>query len=125
MMYTAEEKAKIHDNLDKIKIYLQTLQPQIRDRITIDFGNMKTYANYDREREFHLTVGKNEICGRSGGLYMEYTRESIRSSTAASIYDHLDYAVELMNSWKSIKSEILSQIDEQNKSILVINNFEI
>ena len=125
MMYTQEEKNKIYDNLDKIKEYLETLQPKIRDRITIDFGEMKTYANYERERKFHLYVDKREIYGRSGGLGMDYTRKSVRSSTRASIYDHLDYAVELIQNWQSIKMEINTKIAQQNIAIAAINNFEI
>lgn len=125
MMYTPEEKNKIHENLDKIKEYLETLQPKIRDRITVDFGKMCTYANFDRERKFHLYVDKDKICGRSGGLGMEYTRESISSSTRASIYNHLDYAVELIQNWQSIKMEINTKIAQQNTTIAAINNFEI
>ena len=125
MMYTQEEKNKIYDNLDKIKEYLKTLQPKIRDRITIDFGEMKTYANFERERAFHLSVDKDTICGRSGGLGMDYTRERIISSTRASIYDHLDYAVELIQNWQFIKMEINTKIAQQNITIAAINNFEI
>lgn len=125
MMYTQEEKNKIHDNLDKIKEYLETLQPKIRDRITIDFGEMKTYANFERERAFHLSVDKDTICGRSGGLGMEYTRERISSSTRASIYDHFDYAVALIQNWQSIKMEINTQIAQQNTTIAAINSFEV
>lgn len=125
MMYTQEEKNKIYDNLDKIKAYLETLQPKIRDKITIDFGEMKTYANFDREREFHLSVDKDTISGRSGGLGMEYTRERISSSTRASIYDHFDYAVALIQNWQSIKMEINTKIAQQNEALAAINNFEV
>lgn len=125
MMYTQEEKHKIYDNLDKIKAYLETLQSNIRDRITIDFGEMCTYANFDRERKFHLYVDKDEINGRSGGLYMEYTKERISSSTRASIYNHLDYAVELIQNWQSIKREINTKITQQNEALAAINNFEV
>ena len=125
MTYTQEEKNKIYGILDTIKVYLQTLQPQIRSRITVDFGEMKTYANFDRERKFHLYVDKNEIYGRSGGLGMVYDRERISSSTQASIYDHLDYATELIQNWQSIKREILDKMAQQNTTITAINNFEI
>lgn len=125
MTYTQEEKNKIYGILDTIKAYLQTLQPQIRSRITVDFGEMKTYANFDREKQFHLSISKDDISGRSGGLYMAYEREIPSSSTKASIYDHLDYATELIQSWQSIKREILDKIASQNATIVAINNFEI
>lgn len=125
MMYTQEEKNKIHDNLDKIKEYLETLQPQIRERITIDFGEFKTYVNGDREKEFHLSVDKENISGRSGGLYMEYAREHTSSSTSASIYSRLDYAVALIQNWHHVKMEINTRIAQQNTTIAAINNFEV
>lgn len=125
MLYTQEEKNKIHENLDKIKEYLETLQPKIRDRITVDFGAIKTYAYGDREREFHIFVEKDNIFGRTGGLCLEYTKEPIRSSTTASVYNWLEYAVALIQNWQFIKREILSKIAEQNETISAISNFEI
>lgn len=125
MLYTQEEKNKIYDNLDKIKEYLKTLQPKIRDEITVDFGEMKTYANFNREREFHLSVDERDIYGRSGGLSMMYYRANLTSSTQASIYDHLDYAVGLIQNWQYIKTEILGKIGLQNATISAINNFEV
>ena len=125
MTYTQEEKNKIYSILDTIKEYLQTLQPQIRSEITVDFGKMKTYANFDKEREFHLYIDKDEICGRSGGLYMTYERERVSSSTQSSIYAHFDYTTELIQNWQFIKKEILDKIALQNTTILAINNFEI
>ena len=125
MIYTQAEKEKIYDNLDKIKEYLESLQPQIRSSITIDFGEMKTYASWDREREFHLTVEKDRISGRSGGLGLDYSRESISSSTRSTVYSHFDYAVALMQNWRDIKHQILVAIEDQNRTIKVINNFEL
>ena len=125
MMYTQEEKNKIHENLDKINAYLETLQPKIRDRITVDFGEMKTYMYGDREREFHISIDNRSISGRSGGLGMDYTRESASSSTRASIYSHLDYAVALIQHWQHIKMEINTRIVQQNTAIAAINNFEV
>lgn len=125
MVYTQAEKEKIYDNLDKIKAYLETLQPQIRDRITVDFGAMKTYANWEREKEYHLSIDKTSICGRTGGLGLDYTKERESSSTRATMYDQLDYAVSLIQNWRDIKYHILTEIEYQNRTIKVINNFEI
>lgn len=125
MIYTQAEKEKIYDNLDKIKAFLESLQPQIRSSITIDFGQMQTYAGWDREREFHLTVDKDSISGRSGGLGLDYARECIDSSTRSTVYSHFDYAVALMQNWRDIKHQILVAIEDQNRTIKVINNFEL
>lgn len=125
MLYTQEEKNKIYDSLDKIKAYIETLQPQIRDRITVDFGEVERYADFSREKKFHLYVSKTSISGRSGGLGLDYTREEVSSSTRSTVYRWLDYATALIQNWQFIKREILNQITEQNATISAINNFEI
>lgn len=126
MMYTREEKNKIHENLDKIKEYLETLQPQVRDRIAIDFGEFKTYADYSREKQFHLYIDKESIYGRVGGLGLDYSRiEDKRYSIRSTVYAQFDYAVALIQNWQSIKREIVSQINAQNTTIAAINSFEV
>ena len=125
MLYTQEEKNKIHENLDKIKEYIEALQPKIRGRITIDFGPMKTYANWDREKAFHLYIEKNNICGRTGGLGLDYAREYVGSSTRSTIYSQYDYAVDLIQNWHNIKSQIIAEIENQNSMISAINDFEV
>lgn len=125
MLYTQEEKEKIYENLDRIKECLEMLQPRVRDKITVDFGEMKTYANYDREREYHLYLYKDAIRGRVGGLGLDYTRERVSSSTRSTVYQHLDYAVALITNWQYIKRTILNKIEEQNETIAAINSFEV
>lgn len=125
MLYTQEEKEKIYENLDRIKECLEMLQPRVRDKITVDFGEMKTYANYDREREYHLYLYKDAIRSRVGGLGLDYTRERVSSSTRSTVYQHLDYAVALITNWQYIKRTILSKIEEQNETIAAINSFEV
>lgn len=125
MLYTQEEKAKIYENLDRIKECLEMLQPRVRERITVDFGEMKTYASWDREREYHLYLSKDAISGRSGGLGLDYTRERVSSSTRSTVYQHFDYAVALIKNWQYIKRTILSKLEEQNETLAAINNFEV
>ena len=125
MLYTQEEKAKIYENLDRIKECLEMLQPRVRERITVDFGEMKTYASWDREREYHLYLSKDTISGRSGGLGLDYTRERVSSSTRSTVYQHFDYAVALIKNWQYIKRTILSKLEEQNETLAAINNFEV
>ena len=125
MMYTKEEKEKIYENLDKIKAYLEALQPKIRNRIEIDFGPMKTYANWDREKAYHLYISNENISGRSGGLGLDYEREYVGSSTRATVYDQLDYATTLISDWSDIKRQINAELINQQRTINAINNFEI
>lgn len=125
MMYTQEEKEKIRESLDKIKAYLESLQPQVRDRITVDFGPMKTYANWDREQAYHLTLYSDDICARTGGLGLSFTREDISSSTRSTVYNQFDFAVSLIENWHTIKNRILSEIESQRTRISSIHNFEI
>ena len=124
MKYTQEEKQKIHANLDKIKDYLDGLRPQLRERITVDFGPMKTYANFEREKAFHITVDKDGISCRSGGLGFDFSRaeKSVYSATA---YTQLDYAVSLIQNWFTVKSTVNNAIKEQEQMIKDIHNFEI
>ena len=125
MMYTKEEKEKIYENLDKIKAYLEALQPKIRNRIEIDFGPMKTYANWDREKAYHLYISNENISGRSGGLGLDYEREYTGSSTRSTVYGQLDYAATLISDWSDIKGEINAELINQQRTINAINNFEI
>ena len=124
MQYTPEEKAKIHENLDKIKSYLDDLRPQLRDDVTVDFGPMKTYADFSREPAFHITVNKDKIGCRSGGLWFDFNRadENEYETTA---YTQFDYAVSLIQNWFTVKSTVNNAIKEQERMFADINNFEI
>ena len=124
MQYTQEERAKIHENLDKIKEYLDDLRPQLRDEVTVDFGPMKTYANFDREQAFHITVGKNGISCRSGGLGFDFSRAE-KSVYEATAYTQFDYAVSLIQNWSTVKSVVNNAIKAQERMFADINNFEI
>ena len=125
MLYTPSEKEKIRENLDKIKEYLESLQPQVRDKITVDFGQMKTYVDWSREQEYHLYIYSDDITARTGGLWMSFKREHISSSTRSTVYDQFDFAVALLENWSKIKRFILTEIDSQRASISSIHNFEI
>ena len=125
MLYTPSEKEKIRENLDKIKEYLESLQPQIRDKITVDFGPMKTYADWTREQAYHLYIYSDDITARTGGLWMSFKREDIRSSTKSTVYDQFDFAVALIENWHKINRFILNEIDSQRASVNSIHNFEI
>lgn len=125
MMYTKEEKEKIYANIDKIKAYLDEVRPNLRQGVTVDFGPIKTYADYSREPAFHITVDKDEIRGRSGGLYIEYGREATRTSTSATVYDRLEYAVALIQNWQTIKATVHTAIQNQKQTLADIDNFEI
>ena len=124
MQYTQEEKQKIHENLDKIKVYLDDLRPQLREQVTVDFGPMKTYANFEREQAFHITVGKDELSCRSGGLGFDFSKadKSVYSATA---YTQLDYAVSLIQNWFTVKSCVNNAIKEQDRMLADIENFEV
>lgn len=124
MLYSKEEKQKIYDAIDQIKAYITTLQPQIRNKITIDFGPIEIYANYEREPAYHLYVYPDDISGRSGGLRISFTKEE-NSSTSSTVYVWLDYTVALIKNWPHIKKTLLDEIAKQNATIAVINNFKI
>lgn len=124
MLYSKEEKQKIYDAINQIKAYITTLQPQIRDRITIDFGPIETYANYERESAYHLYVYPDDISGRSGGLGISFTKEE-NSSTSSTVYVWLDYTVALIKNWPHIKKTLLDEIAKQNATIAAINSFKI
>lgn len=123
MMYTQEQKQKICENVDKIKAYIQTLQPQLREWITIDFGEEKDYG-WTREKECHLTVYEDEICGRIGGLKIVFDWDE-GSSLSASVYRWFDYTIQLIENWQYIKKTLLEEIAKQQAIIDTINDFEI
>lgn len=125
MMYTNEEKAKIYENLDKIKDYLDGIRPNLRKSVTVDFGPMKTYANFNRENEYHITVGKNELSGRTGGLALDYDINGGKESLTSTVYAQLDYAVALIQNWFNIKATVNTAIQNQKQILSDINNFEI
>lgn len=124
MKYTQEEREKIHENLDKIKSYLDDLRPQLRDDVTVDFGPMKTYANFDREQAYHITVSKDKIGCRSGGLWFDFSRPE-KSEYEATAYTQFDYAVSLIQNWFTVKSTVNNAIKEQERMFADISNFEI
>lgn len=124
MQYTQEERAKIHENLDKIKNYLDDLRPQLRDGVTVDFGPIKTYADFSREQAFHITVRKDGIGCRTGGLCFDF-RKPEKSEYGATAYTEYDYAVSLIQNWFTVKSVVNNAIKEQERMFADINNFEI
>ena len=125
MLYTSEERAKIHENLDKIKAYLEAASPQLRKSVTVDFGPVQTYANYEREKAYHITISNNEIYGRSGGLGISFDKGGEMSSCSSTAYKRLDYAVALIQNWSTVKASVNNAIKEQQQMLADINNFEI
>jgi hypothetical protein len=85
---------------------------------------MKTYANFNREQAFHITVDKDEISCRSGGLCFDFSR-SEKSVYEATAYTQFDYAVSLIQNWLTVKSCVNNAIKEQERMFADINNFEI
>lgn len=125
MMYTMEERAKIYANLDKIKEYLEALCPQLRDKVTVDFGPVRTYANFDREKSYHITVSKDGVYGRTGGLGLDFDKASMKSSSRCTAYEQLDYAVALIQNWQTVKTTVNNAIKNQKQMLADIDNFEI
>ena len=123
MMYTKEQKQKICENVDKIKAYIQTVQPQIRGWITVDFGDVKYYGD-GPECECHLTVHPDEIYGRIGGLRIVFDWDE-GSSLSASVYRWFDYTIQLIENWQYIKKTLLEEIAKQQATIDAILNFEV
>ena len=124
MTYSKEEKEKIHENLDKIKLYLDCIRQDLRDSVTVDFGPMKTYANYSRELAYHITVSKDGISCRSGGLGFDFD-DPFKSAFRATAYSQFDFAVALIQNWFTVKSTVNNAIKEQQRMFECINNFEI
>ena len=125
MMYTNEERVIIHKNLDKIKRYLDGIRHNLRETVTVDFGPMKTYANFNREKAYHITVGKNELSGRTGGLALDYDINGGKGSLTSTVYAQLDYAVALIQNWYTVKAVVNTAIQNQKQMLSDINNFEI
>lgn len=124
MKYSNEEKEKIYSNLDKIKNYLDSIRHNLRDSVTIDFGPMKTYANFNREQAYHLTVSKDDVSCRSGGLGFDFDNPA-RSAFRTTAYTQIDFAVSLIQNWFTVKSTVNNAIKEQERMIADINNFEV
>lgn len=124
MIYTQDQKKKIWENVDKIKAFIQTLQPQVLDRIAIDFGEMQTYRMFEREHECHLYVYRDSISGRIGGLPIAFEREESKS-VSSNVYDYIDYTVKLIQNWSFIKGQLQAEIEKQHAAISAINNFEV
>ena len=123
MRFTKEQKIKMGENVDKIKAYIQTLQPQICDIITVDFGELKSYR-FETERECHIYVDRDEIRGRIGGLQISFERQS-NSSSSADVYNWLQYTWQLIESWQYIKRALLKEIEKRKAIIETIENFEV
>ena len=123
-MYSNEESEKIHSNLDKIKDYLDSIRLNLRDRVTVDFGPVKTYADWSREKAYHITVSKDGISCRSGGLGFDFSKPDPHGYNTTA-YTQLDYAVSLIQNWFTVKSTVNNAIKEQERTIADINNFEI
>ena len=124
MTYSKEEREKIHANLDKIKLYLDCIRSDLRERVTVDFGPVKTYADWSREQAYHITVSKDGISCRKGGLGFDFSKaDPINYNTTA--YTDLDYAVSLIQNWFTVKSTVNNAIKEQERLLTCIDNFEV
>ena len=123
-MYSKEEREKIHSNLDKIKAYLDDIRPNLRERVTVDFGPVKTYADWTREQAYHITVSKDGISCRAGGLGFDFSKAEFNCYNATA-YSQMDYAVALIQNWHTVKSTVNTAIQNQKNTLNCIHNFEI
>ena len=124
MTYSKEEKEKIHNNLDKIMLYLDGIRQDLREEVTIDFGPVKTYADWSKEKAYHITVSKDGISCRSGGLGFDFI-DPFKSAYRVTAYSQLDFAVALIQNWFTVKSTVNNAIKEQQRMFDCINNFEV
>lgn len=123
MLYTKQEQEKIHSNLDKIKAYIETMQPRIRDEVYINFGPTRTYVDGTKEKAFHITITRDDITCRTGDLCFDFCKKNGTRETTA--YSRYDYAVSLIENWLHVKICLGTQIQNQERLIELINNFEI
>lgn len=71
MTLTQEEKRKLRANIEKIDAYIKSeICPYLHgSSITVDFGEEKQYPTPPyREAEYHLSVYKDHVSGRTGNL---------------------------------------------------------
>jgi hypothetical protein len=127
MKYTQAEREKIHANLDAIKSYIEEkIQPCITSKITVDFGEIKRYVDYSREKEFHIYVYPDDIRGRIGGLGISFKRnpEGLYAYEPTA-YERLDFAVGLIEEWQNIKHQLVIAVNHEQNTRQIINDFAV
>lgn len=123
MTYTQAEKEKIYANLDAIKVYIEReIQPHITSKVTVDFGQVKSYADWSREKEFHIYVYPEGMRGRIGGLCISFEKNP-KDEYEPTAYKHLDFAVGLLEEWQSIKATLHTSVQNEANTRARINNF--
>ena len=125
MKYTQAEKERIYANLDAIKAYIEReIQPRITSQVTVDFGETKSYADWSREKEFHIYVYPEGIRGRIGGLGISFEKNPA-DKYEPTAYKHLDFAVGLIREWQSVKAILITAVQNEAETRNAINNFEV
>lgn len=125
MKYTAEEREKIYANLDAIKAYIEReIQSKITSKIQVNFGEVKSYLDWSREKEFHLYVYPEGIRGRIGNLGISFEKNP-EDKYEATAYKHIEYAVGLLREWYNIKATLHTAVANENETRNMINNFHI
>lgn len=132
MRFTNEEIQLMRDNTKQIEEYLKTLQPQLRDTVTVRFGDMTErrgdYGFLVRETEYEICLNHRDLFGFAGGLRFEFAApSSVKSSCATSVYAGfgIEYMAKLIRDWPYIKTKLLEAIDKQTAAVSCLKGFKV
>lgn len=134
MTLTKEEQEKLHENLKMILDYIQKeIQPKLHGaHIQADFGPMESYPTPPNfENRYHLSVYKDDIVGREGGLTLELSRvvqpddSVIMDQNKASFFNQQSAGLALVQNWQVVKAKLHAEIEKLNATREALNNFKI
>ena len=129
MTLTKDEKMKLRANIEKVDAYLKAeICPYLHgSSITVDFGEEKQYPTPPyREAEYHLSVYKDHISGRTGNLGLSLLSTSSEEFGRTCGFDtYTPAGVALLRYWPDVKRKLQQQILDIVSSEKLLDTFEV
>ena len=127
MNLTKQEREKMQANIEGIKEYIETqICPKLKgERVSIDFGEIKRFANGSSEHEYHFYVRAEGASGRSGYLPLALLPTGLPSSCGSSFCERYDAGIELLRAWPRIKATLLEAVKKVEETENMIDTFEV
>lgn len=129
MTLTKDEKMKLRANIEKVDAYIKAeICPYLHgSSITVDFGEEKQYPTPPyREAEYHLSVYKDHISGRTGNLGLSLLSTSSEEFGRTCGFDtYTPAGVALLRYWPDVKRKLQQQILDIVSSEKLLDTFEV
>lgn len=121
---TLEQQAQLRINMEKIKDYLKTIVPDMKEAgfeyIDVSFNKGNCNVSLDNNGRVN-----GHVNGRFGGFNIYFDEDEKLSRDAIAAWRKYDYCVDLLIEWHDVKRGFLEKIERQREINRLVYDFEI